>query len=183
VFLADPLTEPTRLWFAGYQGYAEWRSLPTGYRLMILELGGWAYSYPLAMLTPADVTVAVDVRFAASDALGTAGLACRGVAEAGYGFDISPDGRYWIYRIDDISREPATLAGPTSHSAIRVGEGVSNRIRFECIGDSLTAYANGAVLEQVTDSTYDGHQVALSGAGVLPMEVDFTNFAASWPAR
>ncbi len=88
------------------------------------------------------------------------GLIMRGpehLAGVSYGYVVafSCDGSLWIFRID--SAKPYTtkeLVSWMPSSAIVAGANKQNVMGIKALGSTLTVYANGAQIAQVTDSKY-----------------------------
>ncbi|MGD2157429.1 MAG: NBR1-Ig-like domain-containing protein [Anaerolineales bacterium] len=74
---------------------------------------------------------------------------------SGYVFGFSCDGRYRIYKWDGENEIYTALREWTSASSIRQGPDQTNRLGFFAQGTTLKLYANGNLLEELTDSTYD----------------------------
>jgi hypothetical protein len=66
-----------------------------------------------------------------------------------YYFFISADGYYVIDK--EVNGNVKVLAGPTYSTYIHQGRDVTNLIRVECIGSSLSLSVNGHLLRKVTD--------------------------------
>ena len=86
---------------------------------------------------------------------------CRynGVGDS-YMFSINANGKYSILK--SVEGVATMLRTPTPSSHIRTGLGVTNNIRVECIGNSLTLYVNGFSVAQVSDNTFVAGQVGFS---------------------
>lgn len=111
------------------------------------------------------------------------GLICRLVAEGSfYAFLISSDGYYGIFKSTPDGFAPITGEGMQSSSTIRQGE-ATNRVRADCVGDTLTLFANGEQLQQVTDTEFSAGDVGLiAGTFSEPgTEILFDNFAIYQP--
>ncbi|HYI21995.1 MAG TPA: hypothetical protein VEX62_05085 [Candidatus Limnocylindrales bacterium] len=182
-FFFDSFLEPSTVWYTGSQEAAEWSFVPGAYRATFVEDLGGASALSFAMRPPPDISLELDVTFAEGELLGMAGLLCRTYDRGGYGFDILPQGAFWIYRYEEGDLEPTPLIEFTDHGAIMAGAGLTNRLRFDCIGDTLTAYANDVELARVTDSTIDAPGYTFSAVGYGAMTVDFNNFSASYGER
>lgn len=63
---------------------------------------------------------------------------------------------------------------PTYSTYIKQGQDVINLIRIECIGSNLSLWVNGHLLEEVTDTTFTGGDIAL---GASSLEASFTEIA------
>jgi 3-keto-disaccharide hydrolase len=68
-----------------------------------------------------------------------------------YMFCINANGKYSILK--SVGGVATMLRTPSPSSHIRTGLGVTNNIRVECIGNSLTLYVNGFSVTQVSDNT------------------------------
>jgi hypothetical protein len=71
----------------------------------------------------------------------------------GYLFGLSCDGRYQLRQWD--GEEMDVLIPPTMSSAIHAGPDEENRLGVMAEGDRIAVYANGVLLDEVTDDTYD----------------------------
>jgi hypothetical protein len=74
----------------------------------------------------------------------------------GYVVTFSCDGQYWVFRLDGAN--PFTtkdLVSWTHSDYILAGTNKQNVMGIQAIGDTLTIFANGHQLAQVTDSKYD----------------------------
>jgi hypothetical protein len=97
-----------------------------------------------------------------------------------YSFCIGADGTYGIFRvIDDVMTRPAE--GSSDH--IKQGQGATNHVRVECVGDYLSLSANGNLLAEVTDSSHTAGGIALGcdAAGSQFSEIAFDNLVVSAP--
>ncbi len=93
------------------------------------------------------------------------GMILRANADAthGYLFSFSCDGNY-SFKIWD-GKKTTKLVDWTSSSAILKGANQTNRLGVKAEGTTFTLYANGTLLTEVTDKTYDtGHFGVLIGA-------------------
>lgn len=112
------------------------------------------------------------------------GLLCRFVDNGNfYAATIASDGYYFIWRrINNGDWEMVGIETGEFSEAIHTGT-QSNRIRLECIGSSLTLYANGTLLRQVQDSSLTSGDVGLY-AGTFEeagTDVLFDNFVITQP--
>jgi hypothetical protein len=87
------------------------------------------------------------------------GIVARGVCDggncSGYLFALTCDGRYRLSIWDGAENQTTYLTPWTQSSAIKAGAGQSNVLGFMGDGSKLSLYANGQLLQEVTDSTYD----------------------------
>jgi hypothetical protein len=89
------------------------------------------------------------------------GLVCRYQdTENFYAFLISSDGYYSIMKYSGGSSETLGADAMLSTDAVIQGDS-TNHLRADCIGDSLTLYANGERLHAVTDSAFSSGDVGL----------------------
>lgn len=72
---------------------------------------------------------------------------------AGYVFGFSCDGRYRIYKWDGENYNP--LVEWTTSPHILVGPNKRNKMGFYADGDTIKLYANGRLLVELQDGTYD----------------------------
>lgn len=89
------------------------------------------------------------------------GLICRYQdVENFYAFLISSDGYYAIMKYSDGGSETLGSDGMLSTDAVSQGD-TTNHIRADCVGDSLSLYANGELVHSVSDSTFASGDVGL----------------------
>ena len=85
---------------------------------------------------------------------------CRSKVESNYyAFGISADGYYYIGKW--VNGDETPFITPTYSSYINQGVGAVNLIRIECIGSRLNLSVNGHLLDEVTDATFTGGDIAL----------------------
>jgi hypothetical protein len=98
-----------------------------------------------------------------------------------YLFAISADGYYfvekWVYGVKTY------LVSVTYSPYIHQGQGVTNLIRIECIGSSLSLSVNGHVLATATDATFTGGDITLAASAINDTftEVAYDNIVVSKP--
>lgn len=84
-------------------------------------------------------------------------------ANEGYLFGLTCDGQYALRAWDGEGFQ--MLTSWTRDASIQTGTGARNRLGFWAEGDTLRIYANGSLLQEVQDSTFDAGQIGLfSGA-------------------
>lgn len=106
---------------------------------------------------------------------------CRYQDSGSYYFRISANGYYFISKL--VNGIWTTLASVTYSSYINQGVDAVNLIHIECIGSNLSLSVNGHLLEQVTDTSLTGGDIAL-GADALAgtyTEVAFDNVIVTKP--
>jgi len=129
-----------------------------------------------------DVSVEVDAVMVGGPEDNDFGILCRYVDVENYYFGIiSSDGYYGIgtviggtQQIIDENMQPS--------DAINTGY-ESNRIRFDCVGSTLSLYVNGNLVQEETDSSFASGDVGLM-AGTFDTggtQVAFDNFIVSRP--
>ena len=74
-------------------------------------------------------------------------------ASQGYLLGFTCDGRYWLRSWD--GEEMETLVPLTTSAAINSGSHETNRIGVKTEGDELTLYANGTLLREIVDDTWN----------------------------
>jgi hypothetical protein len=106
---------------------------------------------------------------------------CRYQDSDAYYFRIGADGYYSIFKLVDGIW--TALASVTYSSYISQGVDAVNLIHIECIGSNLSLSVNGHLLEQVTDTSLTGGDIAL-GADALAgtsTEIAFDNVIVTKP--
>jgi len=111
------------------------------------------------------------------------GFVCRAQDEFNfYYLVVSSDGYYGIGKVVDGVNKLIRLDAMPPSEAIRQGR-ADNHLRADCIGNTLTLYANGKLLASVRDSEFLQGEVGLT-AGTLSAagtEVIFDNFSVFAP--
>jgi len=112
-------------------------------------------------------------------------VVCRVDYEASslYAGVVTSDGQYAVYK--SINEGPLELVGMAAmgfSQAVKTGE-TTNHIRFDCIGNTLTLFANDTQLVQVTDDTLASGEVGLYSGTFDPggTEILFDNFVVYQP--
>jgi hypothetical protein len=99
-----------------------------------------------------DFALEVEMELVSGSSANRQGVICRYSGEGDYyNLGISADGQYLIQKF--VGGVATMLRAPKSSSHIRTGLGVTNNVRVECIGNSLTLYVNGFSVAHVTDNT------------------------------
>jgi hypothetical protein len=75
-------------------------------------------------------------------------------ANSGYFYGVTCDGRYNLHRRDFDDGTDDILIELAANPAIQPGANAANRLGVRAEGDRIGVYANGALLQEVTDSTY-----------------------------
>lgn len=95
-----------------------------------------------------DMSLEVDITMAAGVANAYSGLLCRTTEEGYFYVDFSPAGDFTMGQL--VGDEVIVLAEWTPSDAIDIAEGAVNTLRLDCIGDTMSAYANGQLLDSVS---------------------------------
>jgi hypothetical protein len=129
-----------------------------------------------------DVQVEADAARLAGPVQNLFGLVCRsGTSENFYFFAISSDGYFGLGKVKNAR---VTLLGQQMMAyTSAILQGSPNHLRFDCIGESLTGYANGQVIATGKDADFSSGEAGLM-AGTLDrpgVDVAFDNFAVYKP--
>jgi hypothetical protein len=160
----------------GELGYAD-----GAYRILVQSAGHdlWAVSGHAY----GDVKVEADAARLAGPVINRFGVICRYQdGKNFYFFIISSDG---YYAIGKIKNGAAVLLGQSMmayNSAIIQGDG-TNHLRFDCLGNTLTAYANGQPVAITSDADFSAGDAGLI-AGTFDqggVEIVFDNFVVYKP--
>lgn len=129
-----------------------------------------------------DVQVEVDATKNAGPDTNDFGIVCRYTGKSSYYYAvIGSDGFYSIYK---KTAQGATQLGLTGELfSDKILKDATNHLRFDCVGSTLTLYANGYMLEQQTDSSYPEGNVGLISGTYTGVGVDilFDNFFVYQP--
>jgi hypothetical protein len=75
--------------------------------------------------------------------------------DAGYFFEVTCDGKYSLHARDFTAGTATTLVQSVASSAIQPGSNQVNRLGVMASGDKISLYANGILLQEITDSTFN----------------------------
>ncbi|MFZ1754487.1 MAG: PPC domain-containing protein [Caldilineaceae bacterium] len=145
VILADDFSDPESGWAVdaedGNYGYTDDAYQitvePNVYRWVVQDDESYA-----------DISLAIEVVQSTGDPNAYAGLICRYTEDGYFYADVSPAGDFTIGEIagEDVN----VLADWTESDAIDTTEGAVNLLQLDCIGDTISAYVNGELLDSVT---------------------------------
>jgi uncharacterized repeat protein (TIGR02543 family) len=98
-----------------------------------------------------------------------------------YTFAIGADGTYSIAK--QVNDNIIYFVKSTYSTYIHQGQGVTNLIHIECIGDNLSLSVNGHLLWEGIDATFTGGDIVLAAAALAGTftEVAFDNIVVSEP--
>jgi len=100
-----------------------------------------------------------------------------------YRFEITGDGKYMFERRNGDGSWTRFVRDWTASPAIEQGHNVTNRIRIEAVGPSLSVFVNDTLLQQVNDNAYAAGQIALDAGtfGFPEMQAAFDNVVVKQP--
>lgn len=178
IVLTDDFSDPDSGWAIdedGAYGYADEAYQitvePNVYRWVVQEDESYT-----------DLSLEVDITHAAGDLDAYAGLICRSNEDGYFYADISPAGDFTIGQI--VGEEVVVLSEWTESDAIDTTEGATNLLRLDCIGDTISAYANGELLDSVTVEAAAGGYGLEAGNAEAATEaatIGFDNLVLSQP--
>ncbi len=130
-----------------------------------------------------DVQVEVDATPLMDSPMNRFGLLCRYQGPQDfYFFIVTGDGYYGIGKVKDGER---SLIGQEmlSYSAAILQPNIQNRLRFDCRGQTLTAYANGRSISAVSDKDFSSGDAGIIAGSFEQGGVDvvFDNFVVYKP--
>ena len=76
-----------------------------------------------------------------------------------YGFQITPPGKYTIYREEETSI--SNLVGPNYSDSLLLGRGQSNKLRVVAIGSGFKFYINDNLVASLTDTVLSSGDIGL----------------------
>ncbi len=129
------------------------------YRILVNE--PYYIVWGLLNLETADVVIDVEVTKASGPPEDFFGVICRYQDKDNYYFlNIASDSWYLIGKMKD--GQELLLGEAGSSSAVHQGN-TSNRVRAECVGDTLSLFANNTRLLEVSDSDFSSGAIGLMG--------------------
>lgn len=176
----DDFGEDNGWWYTETNDDFGFKFVDDGYLIYINILNAPIWS--IREVGEEDVIVEVEAALLEGPQDGYYGVVCRHQGEDDYySLVISPDGSYGIAKMEDGEYE--FLAEGHDQSGIIKGGDAPNRVRGECIGETLTLYANGQKLLAVDDDDLLSGDVGLLAGTRLSggIEVLFTYFAILEP--
>jgi hypothetical protein len=147
---------------------------------------GWANPY---MNFPGDVQVEVDARKISGSQFDEFGLLCRYVENSDdttsyYYFAIAIDGLGVIYKVDHDEKSLIIADPPKNRSDVIRSADQVNRIRGDCIGNTLTLYVNDEPLVSAVDPSLGNGDVGLrADSETGDTEIRFDNFIVYNPGQ
>ena len=153
-----------------------------GYRILVKRPNFDFWSNP--GLNFIDTHTEVEVRKLAGPDENDFGLICRYQDGTNFYFFIAGnDGFYGIGKIRDGIQSFIGMESMQSDNVINQGEGTTNKLRGDCVGDNLTFYVNDTRLASVQDSDLSSGDVGLIAGTFDEPGVDmlFDNFIVRKP--
>jgi hypothetical protein len=153
------------------------------YRILVNLANYDAWANPDS-LSFTDVQVEVDATKNAGPDENDFGIICRYTDKGSYYYGwISSDGFYGIFKKSTDGGRELGLGGEQFSDKILTGV-ATNHIRFDCVGSTLTLYANGTMIDQQTDTSYTTGNVGLIAGTYVEVGTDilFDNFYVYNPA-
>lgn len=153
------------------------------YRILVNETYYSIWSY-IEHGDQADVSIEADTRKIGGDDVNEFGLVCRHLDTSNFYVGvITSDGYYGFLKTVNGGDFEVIGSDTFSESSLINTGSSSNHVRLDCVGDTLTLYANDQMLGQVTDSTITSGLVGLY-AGTYDVggtDVLFDNFVVHAP--
>lgn len=180
ILLQDDFSDPAGGWPRATHAEGSVDYVDGAYRILVTKADAsvWAEAGPRL----ADVRVEADATFVAGPAINSYGLICRYQdAENYYSLEVGSDGFYGIYKAKGGEYTRLTPENATS-GAVRKGA-ATNRLRADCIGNTLSLFVNGQKVAEVQDNEFAAGSIgmtagAFEGAGT---DVRFDNLVVLKP--
>ncbi len=151
------------------------------YRIFVNQDNSLYWANP--SLSFGDVTVEVDATKVGGADNNDFGLICR-YQDTGnfYAFLFGSDGYYAITKYSGGGSSILGAEGMVSTDAVQQGDN-TNHLRADCVGDTLSIYANGQLLQTITDAEFADGDVGLIGGTFDDAGTDilFDNFVVLQP--
>ena len=183
VILQDDFSDPNSGWdqVSETQGSTDYQD--GGYRIFVNEVNYSVWANP-NQGAYTDVRVEVDAHKIGGVDDNEFGIICRHADPSNYYAGvITSDGYFGFWRRAD-GGDLEMIAGENmqTNDAIKLGS-ETNHIRLDCVGSTLTLYANGQELGSVTDSTISSGDVGLYAGtfDTVGTDVLFDNFIVYVP--
>jgi len=145
------------------------------YYISVKTPNGFIWS--VRSLALADVTLETDAVRVEGTENGYYGVVCRYQTGTNYyALVVSDSGAYGIAKMEGVQLE--FLKEGTDKSGVIHTDGQFNRVRGDCVGDTLTLYVNGQKLLEVQDSTFKDGKIGLIAVTFREklLQVKYDNF-------
>ena len=152
------------------------------YHILINKPDMYAWSVPGINLT--DVAIEVDIQKKEGPEENEYGVICRYQDENNFYFlTVSSDKYFGVSKLVDGNMELIGMDQLQYKEAAIHGGANSNHLRVECVGDRLTLSANGQLLADVRDSSFQSGDVGLIAmtSETAPLDIYYDNFSVTRP--
>ncbi len=149
-----------------------------GYRILVTLQNTDVWANPGIPNLPKDVQVEVDATKQAGPDDNDYGIICRYQNDRNfYFFVISSDGYLGIGKVKDGNRKLVNRTEMPPSEVIKRGN-ETNHLRADCIGDTLSLYVNGQLVDSQQETEYGAGDVGLIAGSFQEGSVDilFKNF-------
>ncbi len=154
------------------------------YLISVADSNSFLYSTPGVLSDSTDVRIEVDI-LKSDDIQHDMGIICRYQdSDNFYYLVVSSDGYYAIGKFKDGTEELIGTKDMRQDNAGVIKTGAAdNHLRGDCVGDTLTLYANGSKLFQAQDSDFPKGNVGLIAGSYddTPISVYFDNLRVTKP--
>ncbi len=159
VLLRDDFSDVESGWDELEDAAGNARYLSGEYQITVNYLQSDIWAYANTPFSDVDITVTAQKASGTDD--NNFGIICRAVSDGNfYAGLITSEGLFVVQKLVDGIYERLSGDYFGFSNAIKQGEGV-NVIRFTCIGDTMTLYANGEMLASVQDSAFKSGEIGL----------------------
>jgi hypothetical protein len=184
VIFEDDFSDDSSGWDALTDEYGTTAYSDGRYLISVADTMSYLYADPDKPSNLADAQIEVDV-LESPDVVHDSGILCRiQDADNFYYFMIASDGYYAIGKFKDGEEEILGSEDMIEDTGGVIHTGVkANHLRADCIGDTLTLYANGTKLFETKDSDFGSGGVGLIAGSYdeAPVSVFFDNFVVTKP--
>lgn len=179
----DDFSDPSSGWdrYNDVDGVAEYSD--GGYLIQVFIDNQFYFANPGLTDLPSDVRIEVDVTKVNGQDDNSFGIICRYQDVSNfYRFIATSDGYAGIILVQDDGMTNLSGENLTPITAALPGN-VTNKLRADCIGDTLTLYVNGEEVLSIQDSTFTDGDVGLFAGtfDIAGTEILFDNFIVSSP--
>jgi hypothetical protein len=119
-----------------------------------------SYAWGIANKYFTDTSIEMDTQLLSGPMDVESGIICRKNGNNFYYGLISIDGYYGIFKSTEEDFLMVQMENMPFNNAIKLGNEV-NRVRFDCIGSTLSLFANDILLAEVTDPDYTSGDIGL----------------------
>ena len=159
ILFQDDFSSPDSGWDRTSDDFLETDYVNGGYQISINEGNFYGWANPGKVFS--DTRIKTDAELVKGDSQSEYGIICRYKDVRNfYAGLISADGFYAILK--NKNGEFELVGMQYMQDSPQINQGLSsNKLQFDCIGDTLTLYVNGEILAQVKDSEFVNGDVGL----------------------